>query len=235
MSIRGVALLGALSFLIASARAAPIDTNQLAFSNPPPWLGPGRLQKTIDRAEKFLEWDIRKVTAQWHPDAAEFKTGHGFDSSVLAYTRGSDHSIHFGPSVGPQNFDAVFGHELTHVIVFQKYKGAIPKWLEEGLANYVGKAARVDYPWLASQPPCDLTTLTHPFSRIYTPENASSAARYHYMASTAAIEMIASKCDLEQLLQLSVGKDLTSYLGTFCSIPDLNAEFRKWLARKAKR
>ncbi len=220
-------------FAFASlASADPIEINQLTFSNPPSWLKKSQLQKVVDHAEKYLEWDIRKVEVFWHPDQAEFQKAHGFDASVLAFTRGTDHSVHIGPRVNATNFEAIFGHELTHVIVFQKYKSAIPKWLEEGLANYVGKAAKVDYPWLATQPPQQISTLGHPFKAVYTPGSPSVSAKYHYMASTAAIEMIASKCDLEQLLQLSVGKSLTSYFDTFCGIPDLDDEFKKWIKRK---
>jgi hypothetical protein len=72
-------------------------------------------------------------------------------------------------------------------------------------------------------------TLKHPFSAV-----ATSSARYHYQASQALVEMIASHCSLDDLLRLSVGKKLENYLSTFCSIDDINAEFRKWVAKKAK-
>jgi hypothetical protein len=48
------------------------------------------------------------------------------------------------------------------------------------------------------------------------------------------MEMIAAKCDVHGLLQLAIEKGLESYLTTYCSIPDLNAELRKWLKRKAR-
>ena len=82
--------------------------------------------------------------------------------------------------------DHVIGHELVHVILRQKYKGAIPGWLEEGLANYTGKmGGKVDYKWLQTQPKVDVMTLSHPFS-------GSVGFRYHYIASTGVMEMIAS-------------------------------------------
>ena len=55
------------------------------------------------------------------------------------------------------------------------------------------------------------------------------------MVSKALVEMISKKCDLSDLLQLSVGKNLDSYLGTFCEIKDLNQSFTMWLEKKNKR
>ena len=111
--------------------------------------------------------------------------------------------------------------------MFQKYKNAIPPWLEEGLANWAAKHGTIDYKYLASQPAVDVKTMGHPFG------NGGPGPRYHYMASTALMEMIGSHCQIHDLLQLSVGEKLEGYLGTFCDIPDLNAEFHKFVARKA--
>jgi hypothetical protein len=46
--------------------------------------------------------------------------------------------------------------------------------------------------------------------------------------------MIASRCPFNELLQLSVGKNLESYLATFCSTSDLNGDVKKWIGKKAK-
>lgn len=219
-----------------------IQLNQLTLARAPLWLKASRVKAVVERAERYLEWDIRKVRAQWHADAAEFLRLHGYGPSVLAYTTTSDHSIHLGPRVTEANFDMVFAHELTHVILFQKYKSAIPKWLEEGLANFVAKNTApkgtagavfaTDYKWLARQPARPIESLAHAFTSMYVPGSRSDQARYHYLASTAAIEFISSKCSVEELLQLSVGKDLRTYLSTFCGISDLNAELQAWIKRK---
>jgi hypothetical protein len=172
-----------------------------------------------------MEWDIRKVRVTWYLDSQEFLKFHGFDLSVLAVSKKPDNSIHVGPRVNEANFDPVFGHELVHIILFQKYKEAIPRWLEEGLANFIAKHGKIDYPWLAAQPLKDVRSLIHPFQ-------SASSSRYHYQASTALIEMIASKCRLGDLLQLSVGQNLEGYLSTFCEITDIDSEFQKWIKRK---
>ncbi len=137
-------------------------------------------------------------------------------------------TVHFGPSVDDKDFDGVFGHELVHIILAQKYKEAIPPWFEEGLANHIAKFGNVDYNWLAKQKaPQDVRALSHPFKGLVV------SARYHYQASQALAEMIGKKCDMENLLRLSVGKNLEDYLPTYCEIKDLNGEFKKWISRRS--
>jgi hypothetical protein len=53
------------------------------------------------------------------------------------------------------------------------------------------------------------------------------------MASTALIEMIDKKCGLDDMLGLSVGSKLESYLATSCEMPDINAAFDQWLKSKS--
>jgi hypothetical protein len=224
--------LAILYFLIQTsvAYSADLSTNETMFSNAPSWLTAGRVDRVVGQVQRYLEWDIRKVRVNWYSDQQSFQNFHGYDSSVLAVSRKSDNSIHIGPRVNQSNFDAVFGHELVHTILFQKFKDAIPNWLDEGLANYVSKHGKIDYAWLASQPARDVRTLAHPFQK----DSASTAnPRYHYQASTALIELLASKCNLNDLLQLSMGQKLEGYISTFCRIPDINSEFQKWLKKKS--
>jgi hypothetical protein len=233
-----------IGLLSAQAQARVVDTNEVRSDAAPAWVKTPLVDRVVERIQSKLEWDIRKIRLVWHSDQQEFRKAHGFDDSVLAFSRKSDNSVHMGPRVSETNFESVFGHELVHVILFQKYKGAVPKWLEEGLANSLsnhqplvknGKVASdqshwsVDYAWLTAQPSMDVLTLNHPFLGV-----ATQGARYHYQASQALVEMIASHCSLDQLLQLSVGKKLENYLSTFCGIDDVNSEFRKWVAKKAK-
>ncbi len=49
------------------------------------------------------------------------------------------------------------------------------------------------------------------------------------MASQALAEMIAGKCDLRNLLRLSVGHGMEGYLETYCGMKDLNLTYQKWL------
>jgi hypothetical protein len=119
----------------ARATANPVSTNAATFLNPPAWLNESRIDRVVDQIQQYMEWDIRKVSVTWHNDQAEFQKFHGYDATVLAVSRKPDNTIHLGPRVTSQNFDSVFGHELVHIILFQKYKDSVPKWLEEGLAN----------------------------------------------------------------------------------------------------
>ncbi len=217
--------------LSAPAFANDIDTNEVHSTGAPAWATESLVNKAVSRIQDFMEWDIRKVNLIWYPDQAVFQRAHGFDATVLAFSKKQENTVHIGPRVTATDFESVFGHELVHIVLYQKYKDAVPSWLEEGLANYISKHGKVNYVWLSHQPYRDVRTLVHPFLNgagiTYDPQ-------YHYQASTAAIEMIASKCSLPDLLQLSVGKKLESYLSTFCEIPDVNESFKAWIQKKAK-
>jgi hypothetical protein len=219
-------LIGLLLF-VAVAQAQDIDTNSVTIPNAPAWLSASRIDRVVDHVQDKLEWDIRKIKVQFYSDETQFEKLHGFGSSVLAFSQKNTGTIAMGPRITTGNFDAIFGHELTHMVLFQKYKTAIPAWLEEGLADYVGQNSKVDYAWLATQNHPDVRTMSHPFkAQVQSP-------RYQYQASTAVIEMLAAKCGLDDLLQLSVGSNLERYFSTFCGIPDINQAFKDWVKQKA--
>jgi hypothetical protein len=216
-----------VQFLSQVAQAKEVTTNEVSMPNAPDWVTETRVNGIVEKIQTLLQWDIRRIHVTFYSDEAAFENVHHMGPTVLAFSRKSDNSVHVGPRVTSENFEGVFGHELTHVISFQKYHDAIPSWLEEGLANYLVKRGDPDYAWMATQPPLrDIHELTHPFN------GTTDHVRFVYMASRALIDMIAAKCDLNDLLQLSVGKKMETYFGTYCGIPDLNAEFRKWIASK---
>ena len=210
-----------------AAWAAPINTNSVSIPDAPAWLKASRVDSLTDHMGSELEWDIRKFAVTWYNDEAAFEKAHGFTSNVLAVTRGWENKMWIGPKVTDKNFNEVFSHELVHMILAQKYKGAVPKWLEEGMANYFAKGGEMDYKWLASQPAMPVHSLAHPFS------GGANSVRYVYMASLAVMQMIAAKCPIHDLLQLSLGSSLEAYLGTTCEIPDLDASFKVWVKKKA--
>jgi hypothetical protein len=166
----------------------------------------------------------------WHKTQEEFNRVQSFGSAPAAVTVSTPTKsiIHMGPKVTQANFATVFGHELVHVIINQKYRGAVPKWLEEGLANHLSKSKPVDYHWLAKFPfPNDIQELAHPM------KGATEEIIYRYSASQAIIEMLAKKCDLDNLLRLSVQRKMENYIETYCEIRDLNAAYREWVKKKA--
>ncbi len=220
-------ILAALLTVSAHASAHDIETNSARILNAPEWLKRNRAEKVIDRIQTKLEWTIRKIDVKFYSDQQSFQAAHSLGLGVQAVANKSKNQIHLGPSVTDKDFDSVFGHELVHIILGQKYKEAIPPWVEEGLANYLAKHGKVDYGWLAKQPfPKDVRALSHPFTGLVR------NPRYHYQASQALTEMIAKKCDMENLLRLSVGKNIDIYLDTYCGIKDLNAEFKKWVTSR---
>ncbi|MCB0404158.1 MAG: hypothetical protein KDD51_05180 [Bdellovibrionales bacterium] len=208
--------------------AKSLETNAVKIVNAPSWLTEARVRTIAHKVEEFLEWDIRRVQVVWHASQSEFAAAHGLGPLALAATDRKAQIIHIGPRVSAENFDGIFGHELAHIVIIQKYKQAIPAWLEEGLANYVGELDKVDYKYLNSKPYVPVASLTHPYRK-----NADT--KYHYHASTALMKMIAEKCPIHDLLQLSVGKRIETYLKTFCEIPDLDLAFKKWLKTQASK
>ena len=87
----------------------------------------------------------------------------------------------------------------------------------------------MNYKKLAKHPfPKDIRQLTHPFKSTLT------ETMYHYRASQALAEMIEAKCDLTNLLRLSVQRKMENYLKSYCEIKDLNSAFKEWVLKKAK-
>jgi uncharacterized protein YifN (PemK superfamily) len=212
----------------AQAKTKEITTNNVHMAAAPEWVTTVRVDKIVGHIQSILEWDIRRIEVTWYDDQVKFEKVHNKGSTVLAFARQNDSSVHIGPRVKTENFDAVFGHELAHVISYQKYKGAIPAWLEEGLANYLAHDGVVNYQRLAKHAPLkDVSVLTHPF------ELDADEAKYRYQASQALVEMIAKKCDLTNLLRLSVGKKIEDYLPTYCEIKDLTGDFNAWVVKHA--
>ncbi len=218
-----------LTILVASVSwASPsgtLTTNALVVHHPPSWLSPSLLESATQPIQLFLEWDIRKVPVYFYVSQSDFLKAQNLGDTVLATTDRKSGTIHVGPRVNKENFSRVFGHELAHVIVLQKYRKAIPPWLEEGLANYAAKNDKVDYTFLKSAVLPPVRDLVHPFGQGKNP-------RLVYEGSTALMHFLQSRCAIRDLLQLSVGKTLESYLGTFCQISDLDVEFRAWLAKQ---
>lgn len=228
MSVYRLLLLFALQlFIVHESLAKEVITNEVSMPNAPAWVTEARVNGIVEKIQSILQWDIRRIHVTFYTDQAAFENVHHLGPTVLAFSRKTDNSVHVGPRVTADNFDGVFGHELTHVISYQKYHNAIPSWLEEGLANYLVKRGNPDYAWMATQPPLkDIHELTHPFN------GDENHIRFVYMSSRALIDMIAAKCDLNDLLQLSVGKKMENYFGTYCGISDLNSEFKKWIANQ---
>jgi hypothetical protein len=227
--IRVMFFLAFTLFWSCSCFAEAIHTNSIDMPQPPSWVTETRVDKVVEHVQDRLEWDIRKIKVQFYSDQTQFEKLHGFGPSVLAFSQKNTGTIAMGPRIDTGNFDQIFGHELVHMILYQKYKSAIPGWLEEGLANFIGQNSKVDYVWLTAQTHPDVRTMSHPFkSNVQSP-------RYQYQASTAVIEMLDAKCGgLDNLLELAAGSNIEHYFSTTCEIPDINQAFAAWLKQKAK-
>lgn len=219
-------------FLLLTASAplalgAELLTNCAHFANAPTWLTLNRVNKVAAPIENFMEWGTRRVEVIWYQDQDSFVKAHSLGPAPIAVAIRGENKILLGPRVTEKNFDPVFGHELAHVISAQKYKDAIPSWLEEGMANYVAKAGKVDYHALGHYKFADVSELAHPI------KGDVAMIQTRYQASQALAEMLSSKCDFRNLLRLSVQRKLQDYLGNICRITDVNASFRQWIQDKS--
>lgn len=216
------------TLLTSFGYSAELLTNCAHFNDAPKWVNLSRVNRIAENVTRFMEWDIRRVQVIWYQNQKEFEAAHSLGPIPLAVTLRNQNKILLGPRVVDSNFDRIFGHELVHVSSAQKYKEAIPKWLEEGIANYVAKFEKIDYVSLSKKAlPADVTKINHPVSG-----NEQSVLTNYYI-SQALTEMIASKCDFRNLLRLSVQRKLENYLENVCHITDINQSFQKWVKDQA--
>jgi hypothetical protein len=102
-------------FLFSSRNfAADFRTNAVSVHSAPSWVTERRVERIVDQIQAVLEWDIRRIDAYFHTNAAEFQKVHGFDQSVVAVAKKKDNCVHVGPKVTSADFDQVFGHELVN-------------------------------------------------------------------------------------------------------------------------
>lgn len=208
--------------------AAELLTNCARFTNPPKWLTLSRVNKVAEPVENLMEWSTRRIEVIWYQDQSAFEKAHDLGSSAMAVSLRGQNKVLLGPKVNEANFNQVFGHELVHVISAQKYKQAIPSWLEEGIANFISKNGKVNYKALLNYEFSDVNDLSHPL------RGTANMVSSRYQASQALTEMIASKCEFRNLLRLSVGRKMEDYLKNICRISDINAEFKNWVKAKAR-
>lgn len=219
-----------ITLLLSSTTAftAELLTNCAHFNDAPKWVHLSRVNHIADGVTRIMEWDIRRVQVIWYKTQKEFEAAHTLGPLAVAVTQRMSNKILLGPKVTDSNFDRVFGHELVHITSEQKYKGAIPKWLEEGVANYVAKFDPIDYVSLAKKPfPKDVTQMGHPMTGNET------TILNNYTVSQALTEMLANHCDFRNLLRLSVQRKMENYLEKICRITNINHSYQKWVKDQA--
>ncbi len=219
-------------FVSLSASTKEIRTNSLIVYNLPNWVKKNRVERITEKLESRLEWKIRRVAVYFHNSENSFKKAHTLGSRPAAVTIKSPKKteVHISPRAKDNNFDKIFGHELVHVIFYQKYKGSIPRWLEEGFANFYSRSEKVNYPWLNKQKKfSDVTKMGHPF------HPSSIPIAVHYKTSQAVVEMLDERCDLSNLLRLSVEKKLVDFIRRTCQIHDINRAYSQYLLEQNRK
>lgn len=217
--------------LFLNLNAKNFTTNELDVIDAPNWVKKTKVEKVTDRIQNRLEWTIKKTPVRWYSHKDEFAKAHtlGPAADAVIVKSNSQATIHMGPTINENNYQQILGHELVHLIFFQKYKGAIPQWLEEGFANNLSGQGKVDYKWLSQQSlPTDIDKMGHPYS------GSEDQIMMQYKLSQALVEMLAKKCNLQQLLQLSVERKMADYIKSYCGITDINEAIKKWIEQKTK-
>lgn len=221
--------LSLILLLFASiSTAKTLKTGAALMLDAPPWLTEEHVNQVVQEIESKLAWKTKRVTVHWHSAEKAFKKRHNLGPMIIAVTINTEKgsAIHLGPKINKQNFDSTFGHELVHLVLHQKYKGAIPAWLEEGMAHHLANSGKVDYAWLSRQ------SLPHDIKAIGV-STGPSAIPYRYMASQALTEMLDEKCNLKTLLQLHVLRRIEHYLSGNCEIADVSRAYKEWIKRKS--
>lgn len=134
------------------------------------------------------------------------------------------------------------GHEITHLILHRFYPAAIPRWLDEGFAQYVSKAAHASYerargyiskPHSESLAPNDLMPLsvllafTYPPSEHVTTFYDESERLVRFLASTdkrsflGLLDALARHQPFETALS-------RNYAGKFPTVAVLEEKFREY-------
>ncbi len=106
--------------------------------------------------------DHQTNQVQFYSDSESFKSASKLNFCSQCFFFSINRYIHISPMKDLDALTPTFRHELVHVIFKQKYKTAIPGWLEEGLANHLGSQRKVDYKWLKTQNIPDADRLSHP-------------------------------------------------------------------------
>jgi hypothetical protein len=224
-TIRILAIFCLVSATASASSAKEIRTNCCIVQQAPAWLNVETVKNTAKRIESRLQWTIRRVTIRFEADPERYKTVSTLQFPTRALFNPKNNTVYFGPSINADNFAPTLGHELVHVVFQQKHRKAIPAWLEEGFANFIGAETIADYRFLNSETIPKITSLGHPNS---DPDRF----RMHYQLASAAVDYISSRCKLNDLLMMSVKRSVEDYLQKLCKIKDIDSELVDWVKSK---
>ena len=139
----------------------------------------------------------------------------------------------------------LLGHEIVHLVLHRFYTGGIPCWLDEGLAQYISKAAHASYNrargFVAKPhseavgeeefiPLVTLVAMTHPPSDRVETFYDESERLVRFLAATdkpsflALLDALARHQPFETVFP-------RLYAGKFASIPALEEKFREYVAK----
>lgn len=102
--------------------------------------------------------------------------------------------------------DNSLGHEITHLVMHRFYPNGIPRWLDEGFAQYISKKAFASYQRARGY-------LAKPRSHLVANEKMIPLATFVTMNYPASTDAVSSFYDQsERLVRFLTAKDKTSFL-----------------------
>ncbi len=192
------------------------------------------------RYSNFWQWDNR-VKIYVYPSEKEFQSATGelsWSKGVANYT--TKEILTFAWSQG--FLEALLPHEITHLVFrdFVGFKGEVPLWLDEGVAQWEEPAKRaiakqVARSLIASQKYYPLRDLTSMDIRNSKDEEA---VQFFYMQSVTVVEFLIKKHGAQSFTefcrQLRDGKSLEealrfTYSASMRTLEDLQSQWIKYV------
>lgn len=172
--------------------------------------------KDIEKVCQFFNTAPIPITYYSCRNAKEVFEIKGFDYNTMMYVDSTGGLADFGNIVFSGQSSEMYTHEIIHVYT-QNLFPAIDKFIDEGIATYMGGSGNYDYEWhrnklkifLEKNPDYKIEEHMDPYERIYYEDQTSIP----YLTSALICEMSLNKFGKEKLiLLLQSEKDLWARL-----------------------
>lgn len=196
-------------------------------------------EKEIEEVCNFFKSDPIPITYYSCKDAKEVFEIKGFDYHVMMYAEKTGGLADHGNIIFSGNNSEIYTHEIIHIYTNNLYPN-INKFLDEGMATFLGGSGKFDYTWhrnklakfLNENNAYDFAKHVDPYEKIYFEEETSIP----YTTAALIIERTIEKYGKEKLTELfNSTSDIWSILKLTGLTPEnINEELRKQIKRNGK-
>ena len=145
--------------------------------------------------------------------------------------------------------DNSLGHEIAHLMLFRRYQHPLPRWLDEGFAEYTSRVARASYqrarnyvaaPHSPSVPPGQFIPLAQLVAMVDYPPASQISAFYHESERLVRFLVAADRTAFLALLDGVARGDSfdtalsRNYGSRFFDVAALETEFASYASKDAK-